>query len=82
MEHGECPRIGKMLRADGLTKKFGGLIAIDGASFEVKTAHPNRHSGARIDGKSTLFNVISGLFPPSAGRLVFCDEDITHLPLI
>lgn len=68
-----------MLSVSGLTRSFGGLIAVNNLSFAV-----NRHEifgliGPNGAGKTTLFNLISGLIPPSSGQLLFQGESIAKL---
>ena len=70
-----------MLKSEMLTKRFGGLVAVERVSFEVEQPSLTAILGPNGAGKSTLFNLISGLFPPSGGRLFFCDEDISYLPI-
>jgi len=69
-----------MLKAEGLTKKFGGLLAVDRATFEVGKPALTVVVGPNGAGKSTLFNLIGGLFPVSSGRLLLFGQDITDLP--
>jgi branched-chain amino acid transport system ATP-binding protein len=67
------------LRLEGVTRRFGGLLAVDNVSL----AFPARGIAAIIGpngaGKTTLFNVIAGTRAPSAGRVLFADEDITGM---
>ena len=71
---------GALLRIEGLTCDFGGLRAVDSVFLTV--AHGTVHSliGPNAAGKTTLFNLISGEIPPTAGRMYFNDRDITGLP--
>jgi branched-chain amino acid transport system ATP-binding protein len=70
-----------LLAIDGLTKKFGGLRAVEGLSFDVEDGEILGLIGPNGAGKSTLFNLINGVFPVSAGRIVFRGVDITgHAP--
>lgn len=69
-----------MVKAERLTKRFGGLVAVKGVSFEVKQASLTAIVGPNGAGKSTLFNLISGLLPLSEGRLFFSGKDISYLP--
>jgi branched-chain amino acid transport system ATP-binding protein len=66
-----------LLAIDGLTKKFGGLRAVEGLSFTVEEGEILGLIGPNGAGKSTLFNLINGVFPVSAGRIVFRGIDIT-----
>jgi branched-chain amino acid transport system ATP-binding protein len=66
--------------ADGLVINFGGIRAVDGVSFEVEPGQVFTIIGPNGAGKTTIFNLVSRIYEPTAGRLVFCDEDITRVP--
>jgi len=66
--------------ADGLVINFGGIRAVDGVSFEVEQGQVFTIIGPNGAGKTTIFNLVSRIYDSSAGRLVFCDEDITRVP--
>ena len=68
-----------MIVVDGIRKHFGGLKAVDGASFSVEPGSITGLIGPNGAGKSVLFNVIAGLYPPTSGRVLMGDEDITGL---
>ena len=67
-------------KAEGVGINFGGVRALDGVSFEVEAGQVFTIIGPNGAGKTTIFNVVSRIYDPSQGRLVFCDEDITYLP--
>jgi branched-chain amino acid transport system ATP-binding protein len=67
-------------KADGLVINFGGIRAVDGVTFEVAAGEVFTIIGPNGAGKTTIFNLISRIYDPSAGRLTFCDEDITQVP--
>ncbi len=69
-----------MLRVEGLTKNFGGLRAVNGCSFEVNQGAIFGLIGPNGSGKTTVFNLITGFLPPTAGRAYFKDREITGLP--
>jgi branched-chain amino acid transport system ATP-binding protein len=69
-----------MLKVEGLTKKFGGLRAVDDVSFTVEAGSITAIIGPNGAGKSTLFNLIAGTFPPTSGRIEFEGQDVTHRP--
>ena len=69
-----------MLRVSGLTKRFGGFTAVHEVSFEVAQGEILGLIGPNGSGKSTTFNVIAGLYPPSAGSIVFDAVEIGGLP--
>ncbi len=70
----------EVLRAEGLSKHFGGLIAVDGVNFRIQPQECVGIIGPNGSGKTTFFNLLSGLFPPTAGRIFFFEKDITGLP--
>jgi branched-chain amino acid transport system ATP-binding protein len=70
-----------VLRLDDLHKRFGGLTVTDGVNFEVAAGELHAVIGPNGAGKTTLINQISGLLAPDAGRIVFCRDDITALPV-
>jgi branched-chain amino acid transport system ATP-binding protein len=65
--------------ARGLTINFGGIRAVDGVSFEVEPGQVFTIIGPNGAGKTTIFNIVSRIYDPTDGRLVFCDEDITRV---
>ena len=67
------------LKLDNVTKRFGGLVAVDSVSFEVADQGVTAIIGPNGAGKTTLFNLISGFFEPSAGRVMFDGRDITGI---
>jgi branched-chain amino acid transport system ATP-binding protein len=69
----------KFFAADGLVINFGGIRAVDGVSFEVEQGQVFTIIGPNGAGKTTIFNLVSRIYDPSAGTLVFCDEDITRV---
>ncbi len=69
-----------VLTAEGLSKHFGGLVAVDEVDFKIKKDETAGIIGPNGSGKTTLFNLLSGFFPPTEGRVVFFGEDITHMP--
>jgi branched-chain amino acid transport system ATP-binding protein len=70
----------KFFAADGLVINFGGIRAVDGVTFEVEQGQVFTIIGPNGAGKTTIFNLVSRIYEPSSGRLVFCDEDITRVP--
>jgi branched-chain amino acid transport system ATP-binding protein len=73
-------RDGVVLEVEGLSRHFGALAALSDVSFQVRQGEIFSVIGPNGAGKSTLFNVIAGLYPPTAGRVRFRGEDITGLP--
>jgi branched-chain amino acid transport system ATP-binding protein len=69
-----------LLRAEQLTRRFGGLTAVDTVSLELQVGQIHAVIGTNGAGKSTLINMLSGEMPASAGRILLNDEDITTWP--
>lgn len=69
-----------LLEVERLTKSFGGLLALNYVSFSIEAGEVVGLIGPNGSGKSTAFNVITGRFPPSSGKIIFRGEDITSLP--
>lgn len=69
-----------LLKLENVTKRFGGLVAVDGVSLEVETGEAIGIVGPNGSGKTTLYNVISGVYPADGGRVIFEGNDITPLP--
>ena len=69
-----------MLVVEGLVKRFGGFTAVNNVSFKVDQGEILGLIGPNGSGKSTIFNMLSGTFPPSAGSIVFEGHEIGGLP--
>jgi len=68
-----------LLQVEGLTKNFGGLKAINSVNLNVEKGVIYSIIGPNGAGKTTLFNLIYGVFPPTAGTIHFQGKDITNL---
>lgn len=69
---------GPILRTEGLTRKFGSLVAVDDVDLAVSSGEIHAIIGPNGAGKTTLFNMIAGTLPPTAGRIFFGGEDLTE----
>jgi branched-chain amino acid transport system ATP-binding protein len=69
-----------LLRISALTKRFGGFIALDNVSVDIRPGERFGLIGPNGSGKTTLINCISGAFRTETGSVVFGGEDITALP--
>jgi branched-chain amino acid transport system ATP-binding protein len=69
-----------LLKLENVTKRFGGLVAVDSVSLEVQPGELIAIVGPNGAGKTTLFNVMSGAFFPDEGRVLFEGQDISLLP--
>src|SRR5471032_4872 len=68
-----------MLAVEGLVKRFGGFTAVNDVSFKVDQGEILGLIGPNGSGKSTIFNMLSGTFPPSAGSIKFDGHEISGL---
>ena len=68
-----------MLEVSGLTKRFGGFTAVSEVSFSLKEGEILGLIGPNGSGKSTTFNLIAGVYAPSAGSVRFAGEEIGGL---
>lgn len=68
-----------MLKIEALNKHFGGLSAVRDVSTTIEKGKINAIIGPNGAGKTTFFNLISGTLPTSSGRILFNDQDVTHL---
>ena len=69
-----------LLEVEDVSRHFGSLVAVDHVSLKVNEGDLRAVIGPNGAGKTTFFNLISGFFPPTSGRIVFNGEDVTALP--
>ena len=69
-----------LLQLEGVTQRFGGLVAVDALSFAIEPGAIVAMIGPNGAGKSTVFNLVTGIYRPSAGRILFDGADITGRP--
>jgi branched-chain amino acid transport system ATP-binding protein len=67
-----------VLRAEKVTKEFGGLVAVNDVSVDVPRHAIVSLIGPNGAGKTTLFNMLTGLYKPTSGRIFFGERDITR----
>ena len=70
---------GEFFSVQGLTKRFGGLVAVNDVSFNIRRDEMVGIIGPNGAGKTTLMRQITRILKPDSGRIVFKDEDITGL---
>ena len=70
---------GPILEVDNITQRFGNFVALSGVSASFQPGKLTAIIGPNGAGKSTFFNVVSGAFPPTQGRIRFQGRDITGL---
>jgi neutral amino acid transport system ATP-binding protein len=75
----DADEVARPLEVEGLEKHFGGITAVDGASFHVEQQSLTGLIGPNGAGKSTTFNCITGIHRPDAGRVLFQGEEITGM---
>ena len=68
-----------LLRLSGVSRRFGGVVAVDGVDLVVETGEIVGLMGANGAGKTTLFSMIAGNLRPSAGKIVLDDRRIDRL---
>jgi branched-chain amino acid transport system ATP-binding protein len=68
-----------ILRLDNVTRRFGGLIALENVSLDVAASGITAIIGPNGAGKTTLFNIISGFNTPTTGNVLFDGENITAI---
>ena len=66
-----------LLRGSGLTRRWGGLVAVDRVSLELQRGTVHAVIGTNGAGKSTLINMLSGEIPPSGGAVELLGQDVT-----
>jgi len=69
-----------ILEAKNLRKAFGGLVAVDNVSVQIKERSMHAIIGPNGAGKTTLFNLLSGVMPPSQGMVFYKGNNITNFP--
>ena len=70
-----------LLEAQGITKRFSGITALDAVSLDVEAGEAVGLIGPNGAGKTTFFNCLLGLLRPDGGTVTFADQDVTRLPV-
>ena len=70
----------RILEAQGVSRIFGGVVAVNNVDFNVEKGLVNGLIGPNGAGKTTLFNQITGMDKPTSGKIIFDSKDITGLP--
>jgi len=68
-----------LLEVKGLCKDFGGLRAVDAVDFQIREGEIFSIMGPNGSGKTTIFNLITGFYPATGGKVFFRGEEITNL---
>ena len=68
-----------LLRVENVSKLFGSLVAVNGVSMTVEPGELRAVIGPNGAGKTTFFNLITGFFRPTSGRIMFENDDVTEL---
>jgi erythritol transport system ATP-binding protein len=71
------PKADVILRAESVSKVFGGTVALNGVDFNIYGGKVNALVGENGAGKSTLMGILAGVHEPTAGRILLDDEEIT-----
>jgi branched-chain amino acid transport system ATP-binding protein len=74
------PMADTLLEVDAVSKRFGGFLALDRVSLQVRAGERLGLIGPNGSGKTTLINCVSGALPTDGGRILFEGRDITALP--
>src|SRR5690242_10133580 len=69
-----------LLVAEGVRKEFGGLVAVNDLDFTIPQRAIVSLIGPNGAGKTTFFNMLTGLYKPTAGRIIFDGQDVTRKP--
>jgi branched-chain amino acid transport system ATP-binding protein len=76
----EAPAAEHLMVAEGVRKEFGGLVAVNDVDFTVPRGKVVSLIGPNGAGKTTFFNMLTGVYKPTAGRITFLGDDVTGKP--
>jgi len=71
--------VATILEATGITKRFGGLVAVNGVDFALEERSISSLIGPNGAGKTTFFNMLAGLYTPTSGQIRFGDKQLVGL---
>jgi branched-chain amino acid transport system permease protein len=69
-----------LMQVESAQRRFGGLMAVNNVSFEVRSGEILGLIGPNGAGKSTMFNLITGALPVNGGQIIFAGQDLTNAP--
>lgn len=69
----------EIIKAAGVTKRFGGLVAVDNVNYSLREFEVAGIIGSNGAGKTTFFNLLTGYFPPDAGTIIHKGVDVTRM---
>ena len=68
-----------ILRTEGVTKRFGPVVAVDRVDYQLRQHEVAGILGSNGAGKTSFFNLLTGYYPPTAGKIFYKGQDITNL---
>jgi branched-chain amino acid transport system ATP-binding protein len=71
---------GEIIRAVGVTKRFGALTAVDNVTYGLREHEVAGIIGSNGAGKTTFFNLLTGYFPPDEGSILYEGREVAHMP--
>ena len=77
--HVSGARVTDLLVAEGVRKEFGGLVAVNDVDFVIPSEH-RQLIGPNGAGKTTFFNMLTGVYKPTAGTITFDEHNVTGKP--
>ena len=69
----------EIIKAEGVTKRFGALVAVDRVDYSLREHEVAGIIGSNGAGKTTLFNLLTGYFPPDEGTILYKGDDVTRV---
>jgi branched-chain amino acid transport system ATP-binding protein len=69
----------EIIKAEGVTKRFGGLVAVDRVDYSLREHEVAGIIGSNGAGKTTFFNLLTGYYPPDEGSILYKGSDVTRM---